>query len=161
MNSHPHSTVVGIDVAKHAFDLATNHAKEVRHFTYDQQGLNQLLQHLQPLAPALIVMEATGGLERRLLHHLITAGFKVSIVNPRQVRDFARAFNQLAKTDAIDARIIASFAEVVQPRTTEWPEEYEQKLQALVTRRKQVIDARLLLNRAINEPVDDPCARET
>lgn len=143
MNSHSHSTVVGIDVAKHSFDLATNHAKEVRQFTYDQHGLEQLVKHLQPLSPALIVMEATGGLERRLLHHLITAGFKVSVVNPRQIRDFAKAFNQLAKTDAIDARIIARFAEVVQPRTCELPEEYQQKLQALVIRRRQVIDARV------------------
>jgi transposase len=142
MNSHSHSTFVGIDVAKHSFDVATNHAKEVRQFTYDQSGLEQLIAHLRTLSPELIVMEATGGLERRLLHHLITAGFAVSVVNPRQIRDFAKAFNQLAKTDAIDARIIAAFAEVVQPRTTELPEEYAQKLQALVTRRGQVIQAR-------------------
>jgi transposase len=142
MNSHSHSTFVGIDVAKHSCDVATNHARDVRQFVYDEHGLEQLVRHLRPLAPALIVMEATGGLERRLLHHLITAGFKVSVVNPRQIRDFAKAFNQLAKTDAIDARIIASFAEVVKPRTCDLPEEYEQKLQALVTRRRQVIDAR-------------------
>lgn len=142
MNSHSHSTFVGIDVAKHSFDVATNHAKEVRQFTYDEPGLEQVVQHLRSCSPMLIVMEATGGFERRLLHHLITAGFSVSIVNPRQIRDFAKAFNQLAKTDAIDARIIASFAEVVKPRTAELPEEYAQQLQAMVTRRKQVIDAR-------------------
>lgn len=142
MNSHSHSTFVGIDVAKHSFDVASNHAKDVRQFTYDQTGLEELVTHLRSLSPALVVMEATGGLERRLLHHLITAGFAVSVVNPRQIRDFAKAFNQLAKTDAIDARIIAAFAEVVQPRTAELPEEYAQKLQALVTRRGQVIQAR-------------------
>jgi transposase len=143
LNSHHHHTFVGIDVAKQSFDVASNHTKDVRQFVYDQHGLEQLVEHLRTLSPRLIVMEATGGLERRLLHELIIAGFSVSIVNPRQIRDFAKAFNQLAKTDAIDARIIASFAEVVQPRTCELPEEYEQKLQALVTRRRQVIEARV------------------
>lgn len=159
MNSHSHSTFVGIDVAKHSFDVATNHAKEVRQFTYDPTGLEQLITHLRTLAPALIVMEATGGLERRLLHHLITAGFAVSVVNPRQIRDFAKAFNQLAKTDAIDARIIAGFAEVVQPRITELPEESAQKLQALVTRRGQVIQAR---QREVNrlDRTQDPQMRD-
>lgn len=143
MNSLSHSTFVGIDVAKQSFDLASNHSRQVRHFTYDEQGLEQLVAHLRPLKPRLIVMEATGGLERRLLRQLITTGFTVALVNPRQIRDFAKAFNQLAKTDAIDARIIAAFAQVVQPRSCQWPEEYEQKLQALVTRRRQVLDAKM------------------
>lgn len=143
MNSHSHSTFVGIDVAKNAFDLAIHPAPGVHHFTYDQHGLTRLVRQLAPLQPRLIVMEATGGLERRLLHHLIMHGFAVAVVNPRQIRDFARAFNQLAKTDAIDARMIAAFAQVVQPRTCEWPEEHERKLQALVARRRQIIDARM------------------
>lgn len=143
MNSHHHHIFVGIDVAKQSFDLAATHDKLVRHFTYDQHGLKQLIAELKPLAPTLIVMEATGGLERRLLHHLITHGFKVAVVNPRQVRDFARAFNQLAKTDAIDARMIAAFAQVVQPRPCELPEKLEQKLQSLATRRRQIIDGRM------------------
>lgn len=155
MNSHQHHTFVGIDVAKHAFDVASNRTKDVRHFIYDQHGLEQFIKHLRTLSPRLVVMEATGGLERRLLHQLIIAGFSVSIVNPRQIRDFAKAFNQLAKTDAIDARIIASFAELVQPRKCELPEQHEQKLQALVTRRRQAIDARVREVNRLDRTHDD------
>lgn len=144
MNSPQHLTFVGIDVSKHFLDVAaTGDDARPRRFSHDDQGLAQLVQHLGPLAPRLIAMEATGGLERRPLAHLILAGFSVAIVNPRQIRDFARAFNQLAKTDAIDARIIASFAQTVQPRACELPQEHEQKLQALVTRRRQIIHARV------------------
>jgi transposase len=155
LNSHHHHTFVGIDVAKQSFDVASNRTRDVRQFIYDQHGLEQLVEHLRTLSPRLIVMEATGGLERRLLHQLIIAGFSVSIVNPRQIRDFAKAFNQLAKTDAIDARIIASFAEVVQPRRCELPQEYEQKLQALVTRRRQVIEARVRKVNRLDRTHDD------
>jgi len=155
LNSHHHHTFVGIDVAKLSFDVASNRTRDVRQFIYDQHGLEQLVEHLRTLSPHLIVMEATGGLERRLLHQLIIAGFSVSIVNPRQIRDFAKAFNQLAKTDAIDARIIASFAEVVQPRRCELPEEYEHTLQAMVTRRRQVIQARVREVNRLDRTHDD------
>lgn len=144
MNSQDHHTFVGIDVSKQFLDVATTHSSSTaRRFDYDPAGLDQLVKHLQPLTPRLIAMEATGGLERAVLHHLILAGFTVSVVNPRQIRDFARAFNQLAKTDAIDARIIASFAQTVQPRACELPAEHEQKLQALVTRRRQIVQSRV------------------
>lgn len=142
MNSLPYHTFVGIDVSKQFFDLAATHHADVRRFAYDAQGLADLVEHLRRLRPPLIVMEASGGLERPLLHHLIMHGFAVAIVNPRQIRDFARAFNQLAKTDAIDARIIARFAQTVHPRACEMPGEHEQKLQALVTRRRQAVESR-------------------
>lgn len=143
MNSQHHHTFVGIDVSKQFLDVdATHPLSQARRFEYDQPGMDQLVKHLRPLTPRLIAMEATGGLERALLHHLLLAGFTVALVNPRQIRDFARAFNQLAKTDQIDARIIASFAQTVQPRACEWPAEHEQKLQALVTRRRQIVRSR-------------------
>lgn len=143
MNSHHHHIVVGIDVAKHSLDLASNQSETVRHYGYDEPGLRKLVDHLRSLRPRLVVMEATGGLERRLAHRLLRARFNVAVVNPRQVRDFARAFNRLAKTDAIDARIIASFAQTVQPHARDLPAEYEEKLQSLVTRRRQVISSRV------------------
>jgi len=112
------------------------------HYTYDENGLSKLLKDLRDVKPHLVAMEATGGLERRLHHHLSRAGFPVAVVNPRQIRDYARAFNQLAKTDRIDARIIAGFAQTVQPRVCVVPEEHVQKLQALVTRRRQIVNSR-------------------
>jgi transposase len=142
MNSHHHHTFVGLDVSKQFIDLAVNHDHRVHRHAYDEHGLEQIVRLLQPLTPQLIVMEATGGLERRLVHWLVRAGFRVAVVNPRQVRDYARAFNQLAKTDEIDARMIAAFAGTVQPRPVELPAEHEQKLQSLVTRRRQIIQSR-------------------
>lgn len=143
-NSQDHHIIfAGIDVAKHSFDTATSQSSEVLHSTYDERGLRELVKHLHKAKPELIVMEATGGLERGLHHHLTHAGFNVAIVNPRQVRDFARAFNQLAKTDQIDARIIALFAQMIQPRTTAVPAKHEEKLQSLVTRRRQVVKNRV------------------
>jgi transposase len=145
MNCHHHHTFVGIDVAKHAFDVAPapgSGRARVQRFTYDDAGLAALVAYLQPIMPQRIVMEATGGLERRLVHHLVHAGFSVAVVNPRQIRDYARAFNQLAKTDAIDARTIASFAQTVQPRPCELPCKDAVELQALVTRRRQIVCGR-------------------
>lgn len=155
MNSQQQNhTLVGIDVAKHSFDLATSRSNQVRRFSTDRRGLSQVTDHLRDLQPQLIVMEATGGLERPLHHCLARAGFRVAIVNPRQIRDYARAFNQLAKTDEIDARIIASFAQTVQPRPTELPAEHEQKLQALVTRRRQIVQMRMCENNRLERMHD-------
>jgi transposase len=142
MNSRQHHTFAGIDISKNFLDLATNRSKDVQRFAYDQAGLASLVKRIKTIKPTLIAMEATGGLERRLHHHLAHAGFDVAVVNPRRVRDFARAFDQLAKTDAIDARIIASFAEVTKPRPCPMPEIHEQKLQALVVRRRQVVQSK-------------------
>ena len=143
MNSQHYHTSVGIDVAKHSFDLATSRSKQVRHFTYDDHGLGELVKHLRTVKPRLVVLEATGGLERRLHRSLTPVGFNVAIVNPRQIRNYARAFNQLAKTDQIDARIIASFAQTVQPRPSELPAKHQDTLRSLVTRRRQVISNRV------------------
>lgn len=143
MKNQPHHTFVGIDIAKRHLDVANNDTNDVHRFAYHEEGLRSLKKYLRQRKPQRVVMEATGGLERRLLHDLIHAGFDVAIVNPRQIRDYARAFNKLAKTDAIDARMIASFAAVVQPKSQELPEKTEEKLQSLITRRRQAIANRV------------------
>lgn len=129
---------VGIDVAKHSFDVAVLPGEQQASLAYDDAGLRQLLDLLRPLGICLVVLEATGGLERRVAGELIDAGHQVAIVNPRQVRDFARGAGQLAKTDRIDALVLAHFAQVVQPRLVEKASEKQLELVALVTRRRQL-----------------------
>lgn len=138
-NSTGHPTFVGIDVSMARLDVAaTEGHPRHRVYPYDDRGLRRLTQDLTTIQPQRIVLEATGGIERRAAVSLIRHGLPVAVVNPRQVRDYAKAFNRLAKTDKIDARVLADFARTVQPRTTEMPRENQQKLQALVTRRRQV-----------------------
>jgi transposase len=159
MNSQPHLTVVGIDVALHSLEVADTSSSQVRSYVHDDPGRQRLVNDLHGLAPAQVVMEATGGLERRLAHALHHAGFNVAIVNPRQIRDFARAFNQLAKTDAIDARVIARFGQVVGPRSMETPDASALQLQALVARRRQIIHNRVAeANRLAR--TDEPIVRD-
>jgi transposase len=105
----------------------------------DPKGLERLRECLQPTGRCLVVVEATGGYERRLVAELIDAGHDVARVNPRQVRDFARSLGQLAKTDRIDARVLALFAEKVQPRPCEKVPENQAQLDALLTRRRQLV----------------------
>jgi transposase len=108
----------------------------------DENGLAQLRTELAALGQCLIVVEATGGLERHLVAELIDAGQLVSVVNPRQVREFARAWGRLAKTDRIDAQTLSMYAEKVQPRPTRKRPENEQELDSLVTRRRQLVGLR-------------------
>ena len=129
---------VGIDVAKQSFDVAMLPSEQSASFSYDETGLRQLLDWLKPQGVCFLVLEATGGLERRLAGELIDAGHPVAIVNPRQVRDFARGTGKLAKTDRIDALVLARFAQQVQPRITEKAAEKQVELAALVTRRRQL-----------------------
>ena len=95
---------------------------------------------LQELAPALVVLEATGGIELPLTAALVAAGLPVAVVNPRQIRDFARATGKLAKTDALDAQVIAHFAAAVQPTPRPLPDAQAQEFSALLTRRRQVVE---------------------
>jgi transposase len=132
---------VGIDIAKHHFDVAVLPGQQTCRLTYDDEGLAQLLEWFKPWNQCFIVLEATGGLERRLAGELIDAGHPVAIVNPRQVRDFARATGKLAKTDRIDAFVLARFAQQVQPRVTEKTSEKQVELAALVARRRQLQSA--------------------
>ena len=130
---------VGIDVAARKLDVAVRPSGEQWVVAHTEAGMAELSERLQAVAPTLIVVEATGGREMALAAILVTAGLSVAIVNPRQVRDFARAIGQLAKTDALDAQVLARFAEVVQPAPRPLPDAQQQQLQALVTRRRQVV----------------------
>lgn len=132
---------VGIDVAKHSFDVAVLPAEQSASFSYDESGLRQLLEWLRPQGVCFLVLEATGGLERRLAGELMDAGHRVAIVNPRQVRDFARGTGKLAKTDRIDALVLARFAQQVQPRIAEKTSQQQVELAALVSRRRQLQSA--------------------
>jgi transposase len=127
----------GIDISKDHLDVATTEGAPGR-FTYDASGMEDLLKVLHAADIELIVMEATGGLEHRLAGELATAGFPVAVVNPRQVRDFARATGRLAKTDQIDAHILALFAERIRPEPRVLPDEAQRALSALVARRRQL-----------------------
>jgi transposase len=105
----------------------------------DEAGAAALVARLGPLAPALVVLEATGGLERLAAAALAAAGLPVAVVNPRQVRAFAQAVGQLAKTDALDAAVLARFAEAVRPPPRPLPDAAQQELAALLARRRQVV----------------------
>jgi transposase len=130
---------VGIDVAATKLDVAARPSGEQWVSAYTEAGMTDLITRLRPLAPTLIVVEATGGREGTLVGALAAAGLTVAVVNPRQVRHFAQAIGQLAKTDALDAQVLARFAEVVQPTPRPLPDAQAQQLSALVARRRQVV----------------------
>ena len=130
---------VGIDVAQARLDVAVRPSGDQWAVPNDEAGVSQLVTRLQELAPSLIVLEATGGLELPLAAALVTAGLPLAVVNPRQVRDFAKAVGQLAKTDARDAQLLARFADAIRPTPRPLPEAQAQALSALLARRRQVI----------------------
>lgn len=131
---------VGIDVAKAYLDVASRPAGIAARLANDETGIAHLVAQLETTPPTLIVLEATGGLEGPVTATLVTAGFAVAVVNPRQVRDFARATGQLAKTDALDAAVIAHFAEAMRPEVRPLPDEQTRHLQALLARRRQLLE---------------------
>ncbi len=130
---------VGIDVAKAYLDLAERPAGTHERYPHDETGIARIVARLQALRPTLIVLEATGGLEVPLAAALAAAGLAVAVVKSRQVRDFAKAVGQLAKTDTLDAHLLARFAEVVRPDPRPLPDAEAQHLSALLARRQQVI----------------------
>ena len=130
---------VGIDVAKAQLDIAVRPSGERWAVPNDAGGVVTLVDRLQALHPTLIVLEATGGLERAATAALAIAGLPVVVVNPRQARDFARATGQLAKTDALDARALAHFADVIRPTPRPLPDAQTQELRALLGRRQQLV----------------------
>lgn len=132
------SVFVGIDVSKNSWDVYISSTEQALKFDADEAGFTQLRNLLAPLGRCLIVLEATGGLECALVGDLIDAGHDVAVVNPRQIRDFARSLGKLAKTDRIDAQVLATFARMVQPRPAEKIPEKQAELDALVTRRRQL-----------------------
>ncbi len=130
---------IGIDVAKQSFDLHSLKTGQDRRMKNSTDGIRQCVALCNEIRPELIVTEATGGYELALAGTLQAEGFAVAVVNPRRIRDFARAAGQIAKTDKLDARIIAQFAATMEPRPTEQINEKTQKLKALVARRNQLV----------------------
>src|SRR5579864_4975119 len=133
---------VGIDVSKSTLDVAIEPTHEHWHVTNDEPGIQHLVERLKPLHPERIVLEATGGYELAALAALGCADLPAVAVNPRQVRDFAKALGQLAKTDALDAQVLARFAAVVQPALRPLPDAATRELAGLLARRRQLIDMR-------------------
>jgi transposase len=131
---------VGIDVSKEHLDLACRPEHTRWRVANDSAGIAQCLAHLRPLKPSLIVLEATGGWQDALVAALAVAKLPVAVVNPRQLRDFAKATGQLAKTDALDAGVIAHVAEAVHPTPRPLPDALTQELDALVQRRRQLLE---------------------
>lgn len=130
---------VGIDVSNKQLDLAFR--PEGRFAApNDEAGFAQVIERLSTVSPALVVLEATGGIEIPLAGALAAAGVPVVVVNPRQVRDFAKAAGKLAKTDVLDAQTLAHFAEVMRPEPRPLPDEQTQTLAAILTRRRQLVE---------------------
>jgi transposase len=131
---------IGIDVSKRALDVAVRPTDWERRFDNDEAGRNELVEWVRARAPQLIVLEATGGLEMPITGALLAAGLPVRVVNPRQVRDFAKAVGLLAKTDRLDAKVLARFAEVVKPELRAIPDKEAQEFGQRMARRRQLIE---------------------
>jgi len=136
----PPQTFFGIDVSKSQLDVAQLPERRSWSVSNDIEGIRDLVRELAALAPALVVLEATGGYESPVFAALITAKLPAVVVNPRQVRDFARAKNRLAKTDKIDALVLAAFAEAVRPEVRPVPDAALQELSGLLRRRRQLVE---------------------
>jgi transposase len=131
---------VGIDVSKARLDVAVRPSGASESFLNDAAGIKELVKRLEEIQATLIVLEATGGVERGVTRALASAELPVVVVNPRQVRDFAKATGQLAKTDHIDAVVLARFAEAVRPAVRPLPDEITLELRALIARRRQITE---------------------
>jgi transposase len=133
------SIFVGIDVCKDRLDVAVRPTSQRFQFTNHDDGIDSLIQTLKPLSPLLIVMEATGAYHRLLLSRLLAAALPAIAINPRQARDFARSLGRRAKTDSIDADILAEFGEKIRPELRPISDQATQELDALITRRRQLV----------------------
>jgi transposase len=131
---------VGIDVAKATLDIALRPSAQTWQVIYDDPHVEAFVTQLNELSPTLIVVEATGGLERSLVAALVAARLPVIVINPRQARDFAKATGRLAKTDRIDAQVLAHYGEAIRPSFRPLPDADTQQLRALVDRRRQLVD---------------------
>jgi transposase len=132
------SKYVGIDVSKDRLDVAMLGEERVWQVENTQEGIACLVQQMAKMQPELIVVEATGGYQRGVVDALFHAGLSVAVVNPARVRQFARACGLLAKTDKLDAHVLAEFGQRVQPKRYEGKSEAEKQLSALLVRRKQL-----------------------
>ena len=133
------ATYVGIDVSKHRLDVAARPSGDVWEVQYDESRIEELVLSLKSLNPAMVLLEASGGLELRLVSALAVASLPVVVINPRQARDFARATGKLAKTDSLDAKVLAHFAEAIRPPARPLRDADTQAINSLVARRHQVV----------------------
>jgi transposase len=158
MNETTVEKFVGIDVSKSSLDMCIEPAGEALHVAYDEAGIKQILGRLKELSPTLIVMEATGGLELRIATELASQALPVVVINPRQARDYAKATGQLAKTDQVDAAMLAGFAQAIRPQVRAHKDADTRALDDLVSRRRQLIDMRvqetLRLGTAASKPLE-------
>jgi transposase len=136
------SLSVGVDVSKHTLDVAFYPEQPGASFTNDGQGIASLVASLVPLEPRYVIVEATGKYEQALVIALAAAGLPVVVTNPRQARDFAKALGKLAKTDRIDAAVLARFGDAVRPPIRPIADEPLRQLQELVERRQQLVEMR-------------------
>jgi transposase len=134
---------VGIDVSKSTLDVCIEPEGQTLHVAYDETGISQIVDCLKEVGPTLIVLEATGGLEVRIATALASKGLPVAVINPRQARDFAKATGQLAKTDQVDAAVLAAFAKAIRPQVRPLKNEDTCALNDMVSRRRQLIDMRV------------------
>jgi transposase len=137
---------VGIDVSQARLDIAVRPTERVWSVTNDESGVTALVAELSELQPELIVVEATGGLQTLVVAAVAAARLPIVVINPRQTRDFARASGRLAKTDVLDAAVLAHFAEALRPTPRPLPDEMAQQLTALITRRRQLLEMRIAEN---------------
>ena len=135
----PAKFYVGVDVAKDWLDVAQRPEGAPWRVSNDERGIAALVERLVQLRPALVVLEATGGMEMPVVGALVIVQLPTAVVNPRQVREFARATGRLAKADAIDAQVLAQFGEAVRPELRPFPDAATQELSALLARRRQLV----------------------
>ena len=131
---------VGVDVSKAYLDVFLSNGANASRFTHDPVGVDALARELNQAKPTLVVLEATGGLERTFVAQLLAEGLPVAVVNPRQVRDFAKSTGQLAKTDALDARILARFAAAIRPAQRALPTATAVDFSDQLARRRQLVE---------------------
>ena len=130
---------VGIDISKVQLDVSVGAEGDRFQVTNDESGITELVDRFSRHMPTLVVLEATGGYEMPVAGAMAASGIPVAVVNPRQVRDYAKATGRLAKTDTLDAGVLAEFGEKLQPEPRPLPDEQAQELRAIVTRRRQIV----------------------
>lgn len=140
MNQQGAGRFVGVDVSKASLEVVVRPEGTRWSVPNDEKGIAGLVESLRQVAPELIVVEATGGLQTMVVAELAAAGLPVAVINPRQVRDFAKATGRLAKTDTLDADVLANFGQALRPPLRELKDEQTQMLTALMTRRRQMVE---------------------
>jgi transposase len=163
MNETSVEQFVGIDVSKSTLDVFIEPTEQRLHATDDEAGIRQIIECLKEIDPTLIVLEATGGLEVRIATELASQGLRMAVINPRQARDFAKATGRLAKTDQVDAVVLAAFARAIRPQVRPLKDADTRALDDMVSRRRQLIDMRtqeaLRLGTAASKPLQKSLKR--